>query len=269
MAEHMQALIVSQGLVCNAGWKGTPTSFTLDDLFAVRRFALKEGIERIVIVTSQFHLERVTLAAKLVFRDRNVEFIAAKNPTDIDLIREQKIERIKSEALRRTWVDVPLFASECKFPTAIYANAWEQYKHSDTVSLSLIAGMFAMLFYPLVKGPDPNGFNPVALHLGASFLGSVLFIAYRRFAHFASEARNVMTKVEMGSGVPGYSFNHSLHHSESRWTPRFTSTRTLMFICLILGIGGNLFACFPSSIVRGATKPQVSTHAVATPRVAP
>ena len=213
----------------------TTTAFTEEDIYQARRYFSDRSCDEIVFVTSEFHGPRVTEMAMLVFRDCRVDIVLARDGSEIT--ESEKREEIKKlKTFRQCWVDLPLYSKDSVFPDQIYLNAMEQYKHSDSVSLTIVTGALVFSCYPYSKIDfSKAGLDASGLLVVCSLVGLGLFALYLRFAAFAFIARLIIRGLELGWGHSGFSYNHDrFFRSRFPYLRLFRSTRVLSVLTLLI-----------------------------------
>lgn len=242
MRDHFLAqLAITPGVVVPA-ITGAPTSFTIEDIAYVRRFALTHGHTRIRLVTSKFHLPRVAFLARKLLPEFSIDYTEARDPDDLRpeaLDRERKsLAELESGG---EWADVPLPDAKYVFPAETYKNAFEEHKHDDTVSYWLIAGALTALTAAHVHKLDPGHEKDAGLLLIASAIaGFLIWKLYLRYACFAKIARVSMRLIETVYFAPGFSYNHRKYRAKYGLDD-LPASRQVMRVVIGLLIALNLY----------------------------
>jgi Uncharacterized conserved protein len=194
----------------------TNSSNTLEDALCARKVVIDSDEKELVIVTSDFHMQRVKYIFLRIFRDfRDIPltFREARSPVvDKELRKLIKKEKCALDKLQREWIDVPLYEKQA-FPTDVYNGAASDQKHYDTVSLAVVTGMVIAFAYPFYAKDSLMDMIPAWVpFLVAAFLIFWLFLLYKRLARTAVTARQTMHWIEVGFGQPGFSTSYYRQH---------------------------------------------------------
>jgi hypothetical protein len=203
-----------------------PTAGTLEDALFARKVCNDMSVTKVVVVTSDFHMQRTRYIFERLFRSQELEFVSAGTATDTP--KERASEEKKLRRLQREWVEIPSDMS-C-FPSEVYKNASEEQKHYDNLSLAAASGMMiAFSSTYLAKASEFSLGRSVSLLVVAAFVLCLLVI-YERACAAARTARRVLRYIEISHGQCG--FSTSYFRLSERLGPF-----SLRVIVHILGIG--------------------------------
>lgn len=222
LAEYLRA----NGIAAERILPHTKSTNTLEDAYAILHFLQLDAanrnlpIDKVVVITSAFHMDRVKYIFGRVLQDIPLVFEEAPNPASLDKDNETKNAEAKKLAyLKKTWVNVEGFDLNT-FPSDSYNNAASELRHYDNLSQFALTGA-AVLFGLAISGdlkglnvfasPGETGSNPaqdlfqafIPLFTGVAL--SILIFLYHKFADTAASSRRVLYTIERLYHVPGLS----------------------------------------------------------------
>lgn len=208
----------------------TKSTNTLEDAYAILRFleldAAKKNvtIDKVVVITSAFHMNRVKFIFGRVVQNIPLEFEVAANPSGLDEEQKRIEEDGKIAYLKRTWVNVEGFDLDT-FPADSYNNAASELRHYDNLSQFALTGA-AVLFGLAISGdlnglnlfnnpgnPDNNKIQDLLQAFVPLFTGvalTILIFLYHKFADTAGSSRRVLYTIERLYQIPGLSTTRTL-----------------------------------------------------------
>jgi DUF218 domain len=205
----------------------TRTAGTVEDALAANKIATELRIEKLTILTSDFHMERSRYIFERICRGKTMEFVEAKTPDEIDIEKERRHERHSLSQLQKNWVDVPDIAFG--FPKEVYKNASEEQKHYDNLSLAIASGI--LIVFSFAYASDLSRFplgRPLSFIFAALIILGFLGI-YDRACNAARTARRVLRQIEIAFDCPGFSTAHWRTYASQG----FFSIRMLIYIMSI------------------------------------
>lgn len=214
---------------------GTKSSNTLEDCLCVRKFAIDRGFDRLVLVTSDYHMRRVKFIDAQILEGLTVSFVEAPQPPDFDMRRDSKNERRSYRGIIRDWVTPPLYESGKAFPEKLYEVANQEHRHYDTISLSVVTAMVALSGYLSLLDPVKVDSIQRLIALSGGLLFNLLaLVVYERTAQAARTARRTMHAIEFGFGMRGFSANYRPAVLFPKWVP--TVRQVVIFLWLGLSV---------------------------------
>lgn len=188
----------------------TNSSYTLEDAICARRIIARKNPESLIVVTSDFHLERVKFIFYRVFTGVDIEFHAATSPVSTEKMREMQCsEKKKLANLKKDWIEIPPYDVAGNFPWEVYSNASDELRHYDTISNVAVTAMVISFVYPYTTTFNlPVEFPRLFTFGVSSLLVAVFYAFYIRFAIFARISRKTMQRLEQVHGAPGFSSNY-------------------------------------------------------------
>lgn len=181
----------------------TNSSNTLEDAFFARSVALQLEIKYIIVVTSDYHMQRVKYIFGRVFSGFNLGFSEVKAPKNLQ--ERKKLEQEKLKQIREKWIEIPW---EEKFPSRIYENASSEQKYYDNISLTIVYGMIIIFTFPYLyytRSSSNMSLDSSSFFLFSALLIILLFNMYLRTANYANLARDILGFIELQHGLRGFS----------------------------------------------------------------
>jgi hypothetical protein len=208
---------------------GTMTSNTIDDCIAAWHVFEEKHFDKIVVVTSDYHLARVLLILRRLRGNQmaRIDFKAASTPDEYDGT-DMHDEASKISSLLKGW--------EGKRQLSlgnIYENADREHKHYDTMSLAVVSAMFVVNAFAIAFVPGKGLGSKILLVIILLFMNLFLLVMYVRMAEMARTARKVLFRIEFEKAPLGFS---------TSWTTRglgwfLSSSRlTLMSVIIYLAV---------------------------------
>jgi uncharacterized SAM-binding protein YcdF (DUF218 family) len=219
---HSQILrdhLVSSGLKGEQISTAEFGSRTLEDALVTRIKAVDGGFKSIVVITSDYHLDRVQLIFGRVLPDFHVSYRTATSNASI---RERKDERDRLRRQSREWMEFPLYGISPParvFPIEIYENAAGDQKTYDQISYAVVASEIAIAAFTLNAFSGQSTLLAAAITAGSTVLVGLLFVLYLRLARWANAGRRLMYIIEAQWQRPGFSYN-ALHGLPAIQPPR-------------------------------------------------
>jgi uncharacterized SAM-binding protein YcdF (DUF218 family) len=106
---YLTEYLIEKGISPDRILPHTDSSNTLEDARCARRVAVDSDAQKVIVVTSEFHMRRVRYIFGRVFQDIQVEFREARSPVDDVTMRSLiKHEARSLKRLQTEWVDIPL-----------------------------------------------------------------------------------------------------------------------------------------------------------------
>lgn len=205
---YLNAYLVKNGVEADRILQGTNSSNTLEDILCARKVIVDGQYGPILIVTSEYHVPRVSYILRQVFRSINFRLAEAKSPIHL-LEIEQRKERLSFAWLKRNWVSPPIYELGSAFPNTVYEAANSDQKHYDTVSLAAVTGAVFVTGLVLQSGTEVGAFsNGITMHVFALLIILVLSVIYERCAASSRTARRSMRLTEIAFDVRGFSSSY-------------------------------------------------------------
>ncbi len=181
----------------------TRTSNTVEDAYGVLRTVKGfSEVNKVVIVSSNFHMGRVKYIFGRTMLGYNLEYLSVPDPANFDKgILEG--ERNKLNKLKKEWVDIAGFDLN-NFPEKSYEQIGHEFRHYDNFSYFAVGGAFVSCGYSL-SHDIIYGNGCVIQYVVTIFLVAVLWYLYARLANTAFAAQRVMIALEKLYAVPGLS----------------------------------------------------------------
>lgn len=205
-AELPRRYLVKNGIGENRILPFTRSSNTVEDSYGVLQSVSRiSNVQKITIVTSEFHMARVKYIFGRVLQGYNVEYFAVPDTNTSRVEELRKSETNKIISLEKEWVNIAGFDLS-KFPEKCYENLGYELRHYDNLSYYALAGAviyFGFVFDKTIFGDSK--FAVTAQCLVGIIIVSMLSYLYHRFADTSSAARRVMKSMEKLYGVPGLS----------------------------------------------------------------
>lgn len=248
--------LVSMGINEDRVLPTTYSTRTFEDAVSVRVAAVDLNASLITIVTSEFHIERVKFLFGRVLIDFPVNFAASddgRNAEDINNISNDiKNEKGKIETEAREWINFPLYGQNpngTEFPLHIYNNASEEQRGYDRVSYLIISAMFIVFWLPYTIIDKISIIPKIAIICGSATFILCFYGLYLRVAGWATQARNLMYRIESQWNMPGFSYAFNHHRGDRkplpylwRWVQNWGFFKTLSIITVGLMLFQLLYA---------------------------
>lgn len=261
----MEEYLIKHDVVRDRILQYTESSNTVEDALCARKCVVDAKASSVVVVTSNFHLERTRYIFGRIFPDFQIDFVGVEAGSGSE-------EHKKIQNLQNDWMNTPLYPRQDPgkdsgkgFPLAIYQNAEKEHKHYDQISWIAVTGMIFCFGYMInfffnktEIGNYSCVFKAVAFICSSVFL-SLLWLIYARCAQTARNAREFMKRLEMAFGQFGFSSSNPRKRFasvNSELEAEFESVELdlpkivlslliLMIVCLFFSIFMTHFNCAP------------------------
>ena len=225
----------------------TNTSGTKQDAYlSLKRIKEIGEAEKVYIVTSKFHMDRVKLIFSRVLQEYDLIFRESPNPSFESEVIKEKIEHEKKriKEFKKNWVNVAGFDLD-KCSSEIHSDLLEELQHYDRYSYLALAGAFFSTSFGLSW--VSVGENPIAASVTSVLM--ILLVAlfgllYYRLARTAKFARRALEAVELIYGHPGISWTNLKGVPEvADWSDPSVGKIVVTILCVMaLGLLANAIA---------------------------
>jgi hypothetical protein len=204
--EILTKYLIAKGIPKERILPFTRSSNTVEDAYGVlRSVSIISEINKIVIVTSQYHMKRVKYIFGRVLQGYHLEYHEASDPITHQAETESQEEQEKLDKLTYEWVDLSNINLHV-FPDKSYENLGYELRHYDNLSYYSLAGAITFCGYIF----DKSLFGKFVWAVPIESIIKIVVICllwnlYHRFANTAGAARRVMKSIEKLYGVPGLS----------------------------------------------------------------
>lgn len=245
---HITEYLVKNGITRDRILPYTDSSNTFEDALCCRKVAVDFSAQNLIVVTSEFHMERVKYIFHRMFPEMKLSFHEAASIENHNPQRDKQESR-KLEKLQKEWVSGPLYTKNRDFPREVYENADREHKHYDNLSYFTVLAIVISSVFPHVSTFSSLGENLYWLPFTLSVLMiGIFYRIYWRMAKTGDVARALMRWIELGFGKPGLVTNYRRQQfartsgplkgaMAARWILSiFSKTKTIRVLVLILTI---------------------------------
>ena len=216
-SSYMTRELVKLGIPESNIYAGTNSSNTVQDATEAWYLFKREGFERLVAITSDYHAERVAFILSRLSTNDNaeIEVVPADTPAEYKGVDKQQ-EAEKVDHLKKEWVEVIRRSAEVppgRF-VAVYQDAGREHQHYETISWAAVAALLIVNGFAFLIVPGKTGLLLVLLLLLFAVIDLVLWLLYDRMADAARMARYVLNRMEIEHRLPGFSSNWRTTHGE-------------------------------------------------------
>jgi hypothetical protein len=209
LVPHWQLLrnqLISFGVPANKILTGASSCGTTEDLYNIRYFAEENGITDIIIVTSDFHLDRVRFISYRILQDYEFSLVASKTMccTEDELRKLEENEKCSLIELKNTWVEIPLYKKGRSFPDIIYEQSLKEHKHYDSVSLAIVSAIIVIAGFNIANS-DKLFVVLIPLTFVSLVINYFLLRMYEKCSSYALVGRLIARNIEVAYKTDGYS----------------------------------------------------------------
>jgi ABC-type multidrug transport system fused ATPase/permease subunit len=250
-----QYLVSAKNISSNKIEPYTNTYNTVEDALVARRVVIDKRYSKITVVTSSWHMQRTEFIFRRIFPNYQLDFQSSSEtlcPEQLWARQSEEKERLRK--LESGWVDIPLYEYGGKFPTEVYENASAERQYYDNIWVASYTGILVAFAFAYTAdlnvgrwGEQLREFDnwfihnlshlmPTLPYVGVAAFVYLLNRIYTRAASLAHTARQVLYRLEIAYGSPGYSASYirGLRSREPGFQVVRNYTLWIIYIVLIL-----------------------------------